>query len=108
MAPRCHHAGPDMRHTLYSTSSSCEPLSRPPCPRELLESPEPQQGAGELDQPTVVGGLLIVADKDRATLGQPGEGALDDPAAGGGAPGTLGGVVLLSSTASVGRVAGAC
>ena len=42
----------------------------------------PEQGAGELDEPEVVLGLFVVADQDGPAFLEPGEGALDDPAAG--------------------------
>ena len=48
-----------------------------------MEAAVPEQSAGELNEAAVVHGLLVVADQDRPALLQPGEGALDDPAAGG-------------------------
>jgi len=48
-----------------------------------MEAPVPKKGAGELDEPEVVDGLLVVADEDRAALGEPGERALNHPATGG-------------------------
>jgi len=48
-----------------------------------MEAPVPKKGAGELDEPEVVEGLLVVADEDRSAFGEPGERALDHPATGG-------------------------
>ena len=58
-----------------------------------------------MDEAAVVGGLLLVADEDGAALLQPGEGALDHPAAGWVA--LLAGRVelLLADAADVGDVA---
>lgn len=71
-----------------------------------MESAAPEQRAGELDETLVVLRLLVVADEDRAALGQPGECALDDPA-----PGGLGLLppaveLLLADAADVGDVPG--
>src|SRR5437763_16314661 len=43
---------------------------------------EPEEGAGELDQPDVVLGLLLPPDEDAAPPGEPAVGPLDDPAPG--------------------------
>jgi hypothetical protein len=71
-----------------------------------VEPAASEECAGELDQAFVVVGVLVVADEDRAARGEPGEGALDDPAAGG--VGLLAPAVelLLADPADVGDVAG--
>src|SRR5947207_12153802 len=43
---------------------------------------EPEEGAGELDQPDVVLGLRLPPDEDAAPPGEPAVGPLDDPAPG--------------------------
>lgn len=48
---------------------------------ELVASAVPEQGAGELDESEVVGGVLVVADEDRPAFLEPGDGALHDPSA---------------------------
>jgi hypothetical protein len=71
----------------------------------LVQAPVPEERAGELDEGEVVGGVLVVADEDRAALREPGECALDDPAAGGVAllPRLV--ELLLADAADVGKVA---
>src|SRR5215212_9577187 len=49
---------------------------------EAVEPSEPEEGAGELEEAEVVRGLALPADEDAAPAVEPGEGALDDPAAG--------------------------
>src|SRR3990172_4777454 len=71
-----------------------------------MEAPVPEQGAGELDEPEVVGWFLVVADEDGAALREPGEGALDDPAAGGAAVPAPLVELLLADAADVRCVAG--
>lgn len=40
---------------------------------EPLEAPVPEERAGELEESAVVLRLLVVADEDRPTLGEPGD-----------------------------------
>lgn len=44
-----------------------------------MPTPIPQQDTGHLDQPQVVGGLLLVAHQDRPALRQPAQRALHHP-----------------------------
>src|ERR671925_137323 len=48
----------------------------------MLEAPEPEEGAGELKESEVVARMLVVADEDRAALGQPGKRPLHHPTSG--------------------------
>src|SRR3954469_1930513 len=49
--------------------------------RQAVEATEPEQGAGDLEEAEVVGGLLLPPDEDAAAFGQPADRALHDPAA---------------------------
>ena len=46
-----------------------------------METTEPEQGAGELEQTEEVGGVLVVAHEQRPALGEPRQRTLDHPAA---------------------------
>ena len=78
---QCHHqlhpcVPVESKLTIY--------LTRPGLPRlgASVQPAVPEQGAVELDEAEGVDWLPVVADEDRPALLQPGEGALDDPAAG--------------------------
>src|SRR5215213_11652123 len=79
---------------------------------EAMEASEPEEGAGELEQAEVVLGLALPADEDAAPAVEPGEGALDDPAAGreaalrGRGRGTMRGDVRGGVAVEAGEVAG--
>lgn len=59
-----------------------------------------------MDEALVVVGLLVVADQDRAALLQPGDGALDDPTAGGMGLVAIGVELLFTDPPDVGHVPG--
>jgi hypothetical protein len=44
-----------------------------------METAKPEEGAGELEHAQEVSGVLVVADEQRAALGQPGQRPLHDP-----------------------------
>ena len=46
-------------------------------PGEEIITPEPEQNAGELEQPEVILGLLVPADQDRPTFGEPHQPTFD-------------------------------
>ncbi len=50
-----------------------------------MQAAEPEQGAGELEQSSKIRGVFVVADEQRAALGQPRQRAFHHPAARGNA-----------------------
>ena len=66
----------EIRGTGNASSDRTKQLSQD---LELPSTAVPEQGAGQLDQPDVVGRLLVVAHQDGTGLGKPGHGVLHHP-----------------------------